>query len=95
MRRRRRPRFGLLLERQVVPFGAADRAEQDRVGGLRLGHRVVADRGAFTVDRGAADQAQVDVEIGAGLVGAGVQPFDDIADFAHDFGADAVARQEQ
>ena len=39
-----------------VPFGAADGGQQDRVGGAAGGQRLVGQRGAVGVDRGAAEQ---------------------------------------
>ena len=45
-----------------VPLRAADRAEQDRVGGAALLQHLVGERGAVRVDRGAADQVLVDLD---------------------------------
>ena len=43
--------------RHLVPFRPADRAEDHRVGGLRLGHGLVGDRDAMRVVGAAADTA--------------------------------------
>ena len=48
-----------------VPLGPADGGEQDGVGGLAGGQRLVGERGAVRVDRGAAEQVLLVVEVGA------------------------------
>ena len=76
----------------VVPFGAADGAQQHRVDVHRLIERVIGQGRARRIDGGAADQVFGHVE---GDVTACVHPVDDAANLAHHLGTDAVARQEQ
>ena len=83
-----KPRFRPHLIRHAVPFRPADRAEQDRVGGLRLGHGLVGDRDLVRVVAAAADQPFLGREPGDALV---VEESDQLFDLGHDFGADAVA----
>ena len=75
----------------VRPFRAADGAEQDRVGGLRPGHRGLGDGDLVGVVGGAADEIGLGLEADAGLAEEG----GDLLHLPHDFGADAVARQEK
>src|SRR6185436_3921191 len=82
----------LLVELDVVPLRAADRAEQHGVGLERGLHRGVAERHAVFVEGGAAHHVFLDVETDRALLG---HPGDDLAHFIHDFGADAVAWQHQ
>ena len=84
--------LGLHLEGQVVPFGAADGAEQHRVGRHRLLHGLVGDRRALLVDGDAADEALVDVELDRA---AAIEPVDDPAHLVHHLRPDTVARQDQ
>ena len=80
------------LESKLLPFRSTDRAEQDGIGILRLLHRLVGDRRAARIDRGAAHQIVRDVERDHA---AAVHPVDDATHLAHHLGADAVARQDQ
>ena len=61
LRRRKQPGLGALVVRHAIPFGAADGAEHDGVGGKRLPHGGVGDRLAMGVIGAAAD------EVGLGL----------------------------
>ena len=69
-----------------VPFRAADGAEQDRVGGAAGVEDLVGEGDAVRVDRGAADQALVELELAERLE----QP----PGGGDDLGADPVAGQE-
>ena len=84
--------LGADLVGHLVPFGPADGAEDDGVGGLRLGQRLVRQRHAVLVDGGAADQAGLGLELRlALLVEEGNQPLD----LGHHLRADAVAGKQQ
>ena len=82
----------LLLERQIVPFRAADGAEQHGVNRQRVGHGLVGQRGAVRVQRRTAHQAFLNVE---GDVAALVHPVHHAADLAHHLRPDTVTRQDQ
>ncbi len=83
-----RPRF----ERHLVPFRTADRAEDHRVGGVRLGHGRVGNCDLVRVVAGAADQPLFGAEIGNTCPGVEIkQPLD----LGHDLGADAVAGEQK
>ncbi len=84
--------LGAQFERDRLPFRAADRAEQHRVRGHRLGQRGVGQRHAGGVIGGAADEALGNLE--AGDVAA-IEELDHAHHLAHDLGADAVTRQNQ
>jgi hypothetical protein len=78
--------------RHRVPFRPADRAEDHRVGGLGLGHRVVGDRDAVGVVAAAAHQPLFGLEaVGAAIV----EEPDDLLHLGHHFGTDAVAGKQQ
>ena len=70
-----------------VPFRAADGGQQDRVGALARGERLVGEGGAVGVDRGAAEQVLVVIELRAG----GLQNVDGRGG---DLGADPVTGEE-
>ena len=84
------PEQALLGPRRVrvgrVPLRAADGAEQDRVGLAAGVEDLVGERGAVGVDRGAADEVLVEVEL-ADRVEHAPRRGDDL-------GADPVAGQE-
>ena len=85
--------LGLQREGQIVPFRAADRAEQHGVGGPAPCFIVASVKGVPCASiGGAADQILVDLEAGDALA---VEPVDDARDLAHHLRADAVAGQEQ
>ena len=69
-----------------VPFGAADGAEQDRVGGPAGLQHLVGEGGAVGVDRAAADQALVELEL--------AQRLQQLPRGGDDLGADPVAGQD-
>ena len=69
-----------------VPFGTADRAEQDRVGGLAGVQHLVGEGDAVGVDRAAAHEALVVVELAQGV--------EDLAGGGDDLGADPVTGQD-
>ena len=76
----------------VVPFRAADGAEDHGVGGMRLRHGLVGDGDLVGVVAAAADQAFLGLESGDARLGEEAeQPFD----LGHDFGADAVAGEKK
>src|SRR5439155_14174121 len=56
------PLFRSLLVRDVVPLGAADRAEQDRVGLPAQLERARRQRAPGRVDGGAADERLLELE---------------------------------
>ena len=86
------PSLGPHVVGYAVPFRAADRAEQDRVGRLRLRHRVLGDGDAVHVVAAAADQRRLGLEPAEPiLVHERDQPFD----LGHHLGADAVAGKQQ
>ncbi len=84
--------LGAQLERQGLPFRAADRAEQHGVAGQRLVERAIGQRHAVGVVGGTADQPLGDFEAGDM---AAIEKFGDAQDLAHDLRADAVAGQDQ
>ena len=85
-------RFRPHLERHLVPFRPADRAEDHRVGRVRLRHGGVGDRDVVGVVAGAADQPFLGPKIGDACFGVKAeQPFH----LGHDFRADAVAGEEK
>ena len=84
--------LGLLGEVGGVPLRAADRTEQHGIGLESSLHGVVAERHAVLVERGATDQVLGDVEADRALL---AHPGNDLADFVHHLGADAVARQHE
>ena len=92
LRSRSTPSSGRFSKGRLSHFGPPTRAEQHGIGRLGLGHRLVGAGRALGVDRGAADQAFLDVE---GDGAAAVHPVDDAADLAHHLGADAVAGQDE
>ncbi len=61
-------RLGTRLVRHRIPFRPADRAEQNRVGGERLGHVRFRDRLAMRVIGAAADQALFGLEAAVELL---------------------------
>ena len=69
-----------------VPLGAADGAEQDRVGGPAGLQHLVGEGGAVGVDRAAADQALVELELS--------QRLQQLLGRRDDFRADPVAGQD-
>ncbi len=76
----------------VVPFRPADRTEDDGVGGIRLGHRLLGDRHFMRVVANAADESFLGVEAGDALR---VEEIDQPLHLGHHFGADAVAGEQQ
>ena len=76
-----------------VPFRPADRAEDHRIGGVRLGHGGVGDRHLVGVVAAAADQRLLGLERAHAVA---VHPGDQFLHLGHHLGADAVAgKQEQ
>ena len=69
-----------------VPFGTADGAEQDRVGGLAGLQHLVGEGDAVRVDRAAAHQALVELEL--------AQRLEQLRVGGDDLGADPVAGQD-
>ncbi len=69
-----------------VPFGTADRAQQDGVGVAAGREDLIGERGAVLVDRRPADQALVELELAERL--------EQGARGADDLGADPVAGQD-
>ena len=86
------PRLGPHVVRDSVPFGAADSAEDHRVGRLSARHVLLADRLAMRIIGAAADEALLRLETGQS---GSVAPGDDFFDLGHHFGADAVTGQEE
>ena len=84
------PEQALLGARRVgvggVPLRAADRAEQDGVGGAAGLEHLVGEGGAVRVDRAAADQALVELELAERL--------EQLRRGGDDLGADPVAGQD-
>ena len=68
-----------------VPLGAADGREQHRVGGAAGGERLVGERGAVGVDRGAAEGVLLELEVADGA--------QQLERRRHDLGADPVSGQ--
>ena len=73
-------------------FRAADGAEQHRVGGDRIGQRLVGQRQAVRVDGRASHQPFPDVE---GDMAAPVHPVHHAADLPHHLRTDAVAGENE
>ncbi len=86
------PGLGPHLVGHRIPFRPADRAEQHRVGGQRLGHVGFGDRLAMRVIGAAADQAFLGLEAAAELL---VHGGDQLLDLGHRLGADAVAGEQE
>ena len=85
--------LGLQFERQAVPFRAADRAEQHRVAGDRLGQGLVGQRHADASSRRRRRPAPRLISKLRDV--APVEKLDHAHDLAHDLRADAVAGQHQ
>src|SRR6185437_15159017 len=84
--------LGLLRERQIVPFGSADRAEQHGIALQGALHRLFGQGRAVLVERRAADEVLGDIEAGNAAL---VEPFDDAPDLAHHLGTNAVAGKRE
>ena len=84
--------FGAHLVRHRIPFRAADRAEDDGVGGQRLGHVALGDRHLVGVIGRAADQAGIGLEFGDP---GRIEPIDQPLHLAHHLGADTVTGEQQ
>ena len=87
-----KPGLGAYRVGHAVPLGAADGAEDDRVGLLRLLHRGVGDGDAVLVVGGAADEVGLGRELGAARL---VEEVDDALDLGDGFNADPVAGKEE
>ena len=83
--------FGALGERHGIPLGSADGAEQNGVGGPASRERFGGEGFARRVDGASAERELGEVELVAEFRGAFLQH---AHGDAHDFRADAVARQE-
>ena len=81
-----------MLVRHLVPFRPADRAEDHRVGGLRLLDRRIGDRDAVRVIGAAAAQPLLGVERPHAVA---VHPGDQLLHLGHDFGANPVAGEKE
>jgi len=92
LRQAQKAAFRFHLEVELVVFRPADRAQQNGIGGLRLGHRCVRQRRAMRVIGAAAHQILAHIE---GKAALGAEPADDLLHFAHDFGPDAVTGEEE
>ena len=84
--------FGTHLIGDRIPLRTADRAEDDGVGGQRLGHVALGDRHLVGVIGRAADEAGVGLEAGDARL---VEPVDQPLYLAHHLGADTVAGEQQ
>ena len=91
LRSRSRPRSAS-CRRVVVPFGAADRAEENRIGRMSESHGLVGDGHAFHIQRRATHECALDRERKAAIL---CQPIDDSLGLGHHFRTDAVARKKQ
>ena len=78
--------------RHIVPFGPAHGAENDGVGRVRLGHRLLSDTDIVGVVAAAADQALLNVETGDARF---AQKHNDTLHLGHDFGTDAVTGEKK
>jgi hypothetical protein len=76
------------VEGRLVPFRPTDRAENNRVGGVRLFHGGVGDRDLMCIVAAAADQTLLGLEC-AHLMR--IHPRDEFLDLGHDLGANAIA----
>ena len=76
----------------AVPFRPADRAEDDGVGRVRLGHGLVGDRDLVGVIAGTADEPFLGLEPPHA---ARVHPGDEFLHLGHHLGADAVAGEKK
>ncbi len=84
--------LGTDLVGHLVPLRPADRAEDDGISGLGLGEDFLGERRAVLVDRDAATQRLLDLELGLGLLG---QERDQPVDLGHQLGTDTVAGEEE
>ncbi len=85
-------RLGPRIVGHAVPLGAANRAQQHRVGRLRARHVLVGDRDAVEIVGAAAHEPAREREAGRSI---GFQHADHLLDLRHDLGADPVAGQEE
>ena len=86
------PRFGAFVVGHLVPLRPADGTEDDRVCGLGLVHGGVGDRHLMGVVAGAANKSFFGLERAHAV---GVHPRDELFDFSHHFGADAIAGKQK
>jgi len=84
--------LGPLLVGHVVPLGAADGAEEDRVRATAELERAGGQRRARRVDRGAAHEAALELELGARALGHALEHANGLG---RHFLADAVSRQNR
>ena len=84
--------LGAPVDRQLVPFRTADRAEQHRARAARERERLVGERRALRFDRRAADQRLLEVERNARRARGRLEH---AARFARHLGADSVPGQNQ
>ena len=84
--------LGTLVGLGVVPLGAADRAKQNRVAVFRLLEHVVGQRRAELIDRMAAGDAFLELEIERGVTR---HDFEHLQRFADDFGTNPVTFENQ
>ena len=82
--------FGLLVGRQALPFGAADRTEENGIALLADLQGLGGKSFTHTVDRGTADEGRSLLELESKLLLDGTE---NLASLGHDFGADAVSGQ--
>jgi hypothetical protein len=86
------PRLRPRLERHLVPFRPAYRAEDHGVAGMGLGHGRFGNGDLVRVIAGATDQVVLGLEIGNAFLGVEAeQPLH----LGHDFRADAVAGEQK
>ena len=87
-----KPRLGPNVISDAVPFRTADGGQKNRVGGFGERHVSVADRFPVGVIGAPADQSLLDLEFGDALL---VEAIDNLLEFGHNLGTDAVAREKQ
>ena len=84
--------LGLQAEIQIVILRAADSSQKDGIHLLRLFHRGVGQRHTVFVIGSTPDKILADIK---GQITIGTEPINHLADFGHNFGADAVAGQDK
>jgi hypothetical protein len=80
------------VERQAVPFRAADRGQDHRIGRLGASDGCVRQWGALSLIGATADQGFLGFESNPATI---LQPGQQTASLAHDFGADTVTGEQQ
>ena len=88
--RKQRSALGLLVGRQSLPLGAADRTEEDRIALLANLERFGGERLSGCINRGSPDRHRGLLEFKSELLLDGPE---DLGGLGHDFGSNAISGQ--